>query len=108
MIGETAQQSALPFGAGDLDPQVHCFSQFPRTVRCYVRGCRHVLRTPTFHEEGEPCPEHGIRCHFSSYGATYSYADAPTMPSSLRTCWRRGSSATPSSWKSITIPRCKS
>jgi ribonuclease Z len=40
-----------------------------------VRGCKHILRTPTRDEKGEACPIHGIRCHFSYSGATYSYAD---------------------------------
>ena len=65
----------MPFGTNDLDPRVICLSQSPRRVRCYVRGCRHVLRTPTRYEKGEACPDHGIRCHFSYSGATYSYAD---------------------------------
>ncbi len=30
---------------------------------------------PTRHEAGEVCPEHGIRCHYSFAGTTYSYAD---------------------------------
>ena len=75
MICEITKEAAMPFGTNDLDPQVVCLSQSPRKVRCYVRGCEHVIRTPTLHENGEPCPEHGIRCHFSYSGATYSYAD---------------------------------
>jgi len=35
-----------------------------------------VLLTPTRYSKGDTCLEHGIRCHYSSYGATYSYADA--------------------------------
>ena len=66
---------ALPFGTHDLDPQVVVLGSYPRRVRCYVRGCQRVLRTPTRYEDGEPCLEHSIRCHYSSYGATYSYAD---------------------------------
>lgn len=65
----------LPFGAHNLDPRVVCLSTSPRKVRCYVRGCGRILRTPTRYEAGETCPEHGVRCHYSSYGATYSYAD---------------------------------
>jgi len=65
----------LPFGTHDLDPQVVVLGSCPRRVRCYVRGCQQVLRTPTRDDGGEVCPEHGIRCHYSSYGATYGYAD---------------------------------
>ncbi len=76
MICQSTNELTLPYGTKDLDPQVICVSQSPRRVRCYVRGCRHILRTPTRYETGEACPEHGIRCHFSYSGATYSYADA--------------------------------
>ena len=65
----------LPFGTHNLDPHVVCMGTSPRQVRCYVRGCRRVVQTPTRYEQGEACPDHGIRCHFSSYGSTYSYAD---------------------------------
>ena len=75
MICEIAKQPALPYGTKDLDPQVICVSHSPRRVRCYVRDCRQILRTPTRYEKGEACPKHGIRCHFSYSGATYSYAD---------------------------------
>ena len=34
------------------------------------------LRPPTRRFPGDLCPEHLIRCHHSSGGATYSYADA--------------------------------
>jgi len=75
MICETTKEITLPYGMEDLDPRVVCVSHSPRRVRCYVRGCRHILRTPTRYEKGEICPAHGIRCHFSYSGATYSYAD---------------------------------
>ncbi len=65
----------LPFGTHSLDPRAVCLDNHPRRVRCYVRGCGRILQTPTRYEKGEPCPDHGIRCHFSSSGATYSYAD---------------------------------
>jgi len=65
----------LPFGTHNLNPMAVCLSNNPRRVRCYVRGCKWILQAPTRYERGEPCPEHGIRCHFSSSGATYSYAD---------------------------------
>jgi hypothetical protein len=66
----------LPFGLHNLDPRVVCLGMAPRRVRCYVRGCGQVLQTPTRYTKGEVCPNCGIRCHWSSYGATYSYADA--------------------------------
>jgi hypothetical protein len=65
----------LPFGLHNLDPRVICLGTSPRKVRCFVRGCGRVLQTPTRYTKGEVCPDHGIRCHCSSYGATYSYAD---------------------------------
>jgi len=74
-ISTNLRDEALPFGLHNLDPRVVCLSTSPRKVRCYVRGCGRILRTPTRYEPGETCPEHGVRCHYSSYGATYSYAD---------------------------------
>jgi hypothetical protein len=71
----TQTDYALPFGTHTLDPRAVCLGTNPRRVRCYVRGCGRILQTPTRYYKGEPCPEHGIRCHYSSYGATYSYAD---------------------------------
>ena len=66
----------LPYGTEDLDPVVVAYHENGvRRVRCYVRGCPHILRVPTRHDRGEVCPDHGIRCHNSSYGATYSYVD---------------------------------
>jgi len=70
-----AAEPNLPFGTHDLDPRVICLGQSPRRVRCFVRGCKRIVRTPTRYTKGEPCPDHGIFCHFSSGGATYSYAD---------------------------------
>ena len=75
MISESIKEVAMPYGMKDLDSRVICVSHSPRRVRCFVRGCRHILQTPTRYEKGEACPEHGIRCHFSYSGATYSYAD---------------------------------
>lgn len=63
----------LPYGTHDLDPDVQVVSESPRQVRCYVRGCSHVLRTPTRGTPGDVCPDHGIRCHLSWNGPTYSY-----------------------------------
>jgi len=71
----TTTTDYLPFGTQDLDPRAVCLNSHPRRVRCYVRGCGRILQTPTRYEKGEPCPEHGIRCHFSSGGATYSYVN---------------------------------
>jgi hypothetical protein len=66
----------LPFGTQDLDPRVVFDPGPPRRVRCYVQGCNHWLQTPTQADRGEVCPAHGIRCHHSSYGSTYTYLDA--------------------------------
>src|SRR5438094_81658 len=63
--------SRLPFGTLDLDPEVHVDAGPPRKVRCYVRGCNQMLRLPA----SEACPQHGIHCHLSSNGPTYSYVD---------------------------------
>ncbi len=60
----------LPYGTPDLDPEVHGDRGPPRRVRCYVRGCNHVLRPGN-----DLCPVHGIRCHHSGKSVTYSYAD---------------------------------
>jgi hypothetical protein len=65
----------LPFGTLDLWPKPQRVSEQPRRVRCYVRGCQQVLATPSRASRGEICPEHRIRCHHSSAGSTYSYAD---------------------------------
>lgn len=56
----------------DLDPELHFDLGPPRRIRCFVRGCQHLLRPPTRSGGGDICPEHGIRCHSSG---TYSYAD---------------------------------
>ena len=66
----------LPYGVGDLDTEV-VFDDGPiRQVQCYVRGCKQMLRTPTRSSRGDVCPDHEIRCHYSSGRATYSYAEA--------------------------------
>ncbi len=65
----------LPYGVADLDPQVVVHPDNRDVVRCYVRGCGHFVGRPTKHRRGELCPDHGIFCHHSSYGSTYSYAD---------------------------------
>lgn len=71
----TSTAERMPFGTEDLDPRVWCLGASPSRVRCYVRGCKQILQTPTRYKNGDSCEEHGIRCHYSSYGATYSYAD---------------------------------
>ena len=68
-------EPALPYGVPDLDPRVVVHPDDPDRVRCYVRGCQHFLRRPTKYTRGEECPDHGIYCHYSRYGATYSYRD---------------------------------
>ena len=70
-----SERHVLPYGTNDLDPEVVIGSNNPKQVRCYVRGCRHFLRTPRRGFKGDVCPEHGIRCHHSSSAATYSYVD---------------------------------
>ncbi len=75
MICPTTIEIGLPYGTKDLDPRAICVSQSPRRVRCFVRGCKRIVETPTRYTKSQPCPDHGIFCHFSSGGATYSYAD---------------------------------
>lgn len=65
----------IPDGTRDLDPLVQTQVGPPRRVRCYHRGCERWLRPPTRHFLGDLCPEHLIRCHGSTGGATYSYDD---------------------------------
>ena len=65
----------LPYGINELKPKVVPLNGKPRRVRCYVKNCQQVLKTPTRAEKGDVCPDHGIRCHYSSAGATYAYAD---------------------------------
>ena len=71
----SAVSSGLPYGVNDLEPRPKLLSRTPKRVRCYVRGCRHELLVPGGGQRGEVCPDHGIRCHHSGYGATYSYTD---------------------------------
>ena len=97
MISRTTNEPDLPYGTNDLDPRVICVSQSPRRVRCFVKGCRHILRTPTRYEKGEACPDHGIFCHFSSGGATYSYADVRRNTIASPDCWHIASFITRSS-----------
>jgi Restriction Endonuclease associating with ARP len=74
--GDVVGDQPLPFGTEDLDSGVQIDRHPPLRVRCYHRGCGHWVRRPTRYYPGEPCPEHGIRCHYSEkYGPTYSYAE---------------------------------
>ncbi len=61
-----------PFGCDDLCPDVQIDVGPPKRIRCFVGGCKHILRCPTNKDDGEACPDHKIRCHSSG---TYSYAD---------------------------------
>lgn len=62
-----------PYGVGDFDQELVSDHGPPRRIRCFVRGCKRMLRPPTgFGGKGDVCPEHGIRCHSSG---TYSFAN---------------------------------
>ena len=67
-------QSDLPYGIGELIPPPRSKAK-QHTVRCYVRDCEHEVRTPTRSTRGDRCPEHGIVCHHSTAGGTYTYGD---------------------------------
>jgi hypothetical protein len=71
-----SKSAELPYGIADLKETVGLVSERPRQVRCFVEGCGEVLNTPRQGYRGEVCPKHGIRCHYSYAGATYSYRDA--------------------------------
>jgi len=66
----------LPFGIKDLDPDPARQPKDQSLARCYVRDCRNVLARPARGKRGQVCPEHGIYCHRSYAGGTYSYAEA--------------------------------
>ena len=66
----------LPFGLGDLNPDPSRQPEDPSLARCYVRDCPQTLSRPVRGNRGQACPKHGIYCHRSSAGSTYSYADA--------------------------------
>ena len=76
VIATNNQETALPFGTNDLDSTPVVDHRPPRRVRCYVKGCTHLLRVPSRGDRGEICPDHGIRCHFCQGNNTYSYANA--------------------------------
>lgn len=67
-------QAGLPYGTEDLHPPPRSKAK-QHVVRCYVRGCTHEIRTPTRSTRGERCPDHGIVCHHSTVGGTYTYGD---------------------------------
>ncbi len=75
VITYMTEMNSLPFGTLDLDPKPQVIAGPPRRVRCYVRGCTEMLRPPGGGYKGDVCPVHGIRCHYSTSGPTYSYAD---------------------------------
>ena len=66
-----ANDTPLPYGINDLDPQVQSDKK-AGLVRCYVRDCKHWLNPPRRRAAGDICPDHGIFCHSSN---TYDYAD---------------------------------
>lgn len=65
----------LPYGTEDLDPRPVVAKGEEKRIKCYVRGCSALLRPPAKGFRGDVCPEHGIRCHHSSTGGTYGYAE---------------------------------
>ena len=65
----------LPYGTLDLDSAVHANPGPPRRVRCYVQGCRHVLRAPTrYDRDNLPGPRDQVPL---LRGCTYSYPQSP-------------------------------
>lgn len=76
ITNKTIQRIDLPFGIDDLCTQPTLISPNPKRVRCFVEGCGEVLVAPTRRDRGEVCPIHGIRCHHSANGSTYSFRDA--------------------------------
>ena len=71
----TMLDPAEPYGTHNLNPDVQTKAgPFP-LVRCYHRDCGRWLRRPTSTYDGDLCPEHHIRCHYSRNAPTYSYAD---------------------------------
>jgi hypothetical protein len=63
-------QQPLPYGIHDRDHNLAPDPGPPERIRCFVRGCTHVLELAK-KLEGPVCPQHGIRCNKS----TFSYAD---------------------------------
>ncbi len=71
----TMPDSAEPYGTHNLNPHVQTRAGPIPHVRCNHRDCGRWLRRPTIAYDGDLCPEHQIRCHYSRNGPTYSYAD---------------------------------
>ncbi len=65
----------LPYGVHDLDPTPVCVGNDPKRVRCFVRGCKHVVTVGRHGVGGDICPDHGIQCYHSTSGATFAYPD---------------------------------
>lgn len=66
----------MPYGIAELEAEVHFDRQREkRKVKCFVRGCHRWLVPPGRKNQGDTCPEHGIRCHVSGRSPTYSYRD---------------------------------
>jgi hypothetical protein len=65
----------LPYGVTDFEAQPIVVSAAERKVRCFVRGCREVVESPTRHRTGSICPKHRIWCHYSTAGRTYAFAE---------------------------------
>lgn len=69
------REPPLPYGTPDLDPEICLDPGPPLRVRCYGKGCDRMLRPPGGGYPGDLCPVHGIYCHYSSSGVTYSYKE---------------------------------
>ena len=65
--------SELPYGIGEVQVTSRPSKAGDKSVQCFVVGCQNRLRVPTRTFPGDVCPDHGIRCHYSSNQPTYSY-----------------------------------
>jgi hypothetical protein len=65
----------LPFGLHELDNTILSDPGPPRLVKCYIRGCEEILRTPARGFHGDACKVHGVYCHLSGSSATFTYRD---------------------------------
>ena len=63
----------LPYGIGEVQATARPSKAGDKSVKCFVVGCQHRLRVPSRTFPGDVCPDHGIRCHYSSNRPTYSY-----------------------------------
>lgn len=75
IIDEGPVPPSLPLSILDLDNAIVTEPGPPFRVRCYVRGCPHLLRPPTRADRGDLCPDHHIYCNHSS-SVTLAYSDA--------------------------------